>query len=359
MRKNKTWFEVIRTIVAIAVSLLLALIIILAISNEPGNALKSFLLGPLTSVRHFGNVIEMAIPLTFAGLAVSVMFQAKQFNMGAEGSFLIGATAAAIVAIKAPLPPVILPIAAILVGAIIGGAANFIPAILKSKWNASELVSSLMLNYILLYLSLYLINYYFRDPNAGAMVSTPFRNGATLPNIIPGTRIHLGLLIAIAMIFITYYFLYRTKWGYEIRTTGLNQRFAEYSGINVAKVILYSQIIGGVIAGIGGATEMLGMYTKFQWQATPGYGWDGIIVAILARNNPALVPLGAFFLSFLRIGADIMARYSDVPAEVVSIIQGIMIMLIAAESFLATWRHRMIVKGATESKDKKVVKGAN
>jgi simple sugar transport system permease protein len=119
--------------------------------------------------------------------------------------------------------------------------------------------------------------------------------------------------------------------------------------------VVYAQVIGGIIVGIGGATEVLGMYTRFQWQTLPGYGWDGMMVAILARSNPVLVPIAAFLLSFLRIGADLMARQTDVPSEVVSIIQGIMIMLVAAESFLSAWRHRMVVRRA---KEEITVKGA-
>ncbi len=341
-------FELARTLVAVVLALLIAFVIILFISKQPGEALRLLLVGPVTKLRYFGNVIEMAIPLTFTGLAVCIMFQARQFNMAGEGAFFIGAIAAAIVGILIPLPKFIHPAAAIIAGGLIGGLFLYIVAKLKTKWNASELVSSLMLNYILLYLGLYIINYLLRDANAGAMVSFKLKASALIPNLIPKTRIHFGLFIVIAMIFITYYFLYRTKWGYSIRMTGLNQKFADYSGINTTSVIVYSQVIGGIIAGIGGATELLGRYTRFQWQTLPGYGWDGMMVAILARNNPALVPIAAFLLAFLRIGADLMARMTDVPSEVVSIIQAIMIIFVAAESFLATWRHRMVVKRAKE-----------
>jgi simple sugar transport system permease protein len=357
MRKEAK-FEIARTLIAILVALVIAFVVILLISKQPLDALNNFLLGPVNSKRHFGNVIEMAIPLTFTGLAVCVMFQAKQFNLGAEGAFFIGAVAAAIIGIVFKLPIGIHPLVAILFGGIIGGLANAIPAIMKTKWNANELVSSLMLNYIYFFLGIYIVNYFLRDVNAGAMVSYELKTSALLPGIISGTRIHLGLFIAILGIIATYYFLYRTKWGYAIRMTGSNIKFAEYSGINTKRVILYCQIIGGVIAGVGGATELLGMYPRFQWQMTPGYGWDGVIVAILARNNPLFVPIGAFFLAYLRIGADIMARYTDVTGEVVSVIQGIMILLIAAESFLSAWRHRMIVKNAKASENNSL-KGGN
>jgi len=139
----------------------------------------------------------------------------------------------------------------------------------------------------------------------------------------------------------------KTRWGYRIRLTGANAKFAQYSGIDTNAVIVYSQVIGGFIAGLGGSIEILGMYTRFSWQTLPGYGWDGVIVAILARNNPIFVPVAAFFLAYLRIGADIMSRYSDVPNEFVTLIQGTIIILIAASSFLAKYRHRMVFKEAT------------
>ncbi|MEQ2129022.1 ABC transporter permease [Caldanaerobacter subterraneus KAk] len=341
-------FEIVRTAVAILISLFVVFLIVFLVSSQPTEALSKFLIGPLSKVRYFSNVLELSIPLIFNGLAISIMFQAKQFNIGAEGAFFMGAVAATVVGITMNLPRIIHLPFAIIAGSLIGGILLFIPAILKSKWNASELVSSLMLNYILYYFGIFIINYYLRDVNAGYMVSYPLNSSVLLPKLMIGTRLHYGIFIAIAMIIIMYYFLYRTKWGYAIRMTGLNEKFAEYVGINVKKVILYAQIIGGIIAGMGGAVELLGMYTRFEWQKLPGYGWDGIIVAILARNNPLLVPVAAFFLSYIRIGADLMARMTDVPSEVVSVIQALVIMLIAAESFMAKWRHTMVVKRAKE-----------
>lgn len=352
MRKESV-FEIVRTLIVILLALLLAFLIVVGVSKEPVLALNKFFLGPVSSPRYFGNVIEAAIPLTFAGLAICVMFQAKQFNLGVTGSFFIGAVVAAAIAINVKLPAGIHPLVAILAGGIVGGAANFIPAILKAKWNASELVSSLMLNYIMTFLGLYIINFVLRDVYAGAMVSLKFLPTAMLPKIVPKTRIHLGLFIAIFMIAFTYFFLYRTKWGYALRTTGLNPNFAKYSGIKINSVIIYSQVIGGIIAGIGGATELLGMYSRFEWQAAPAYGFDGVIVAILARNNPLYVPVASFFLAYLRIGADVMSRATDVPSEVIAIIQGVIILLIGAERFLAKWRHKIVVKSATESLEAK------
>ena len=125
-----------------------------------------------------------------------------------------------------------------------------------------------------------------------------------------------------------------------------NIEFARYSGINTDWTIVMSQVLGGFLVGMGGAIELLGMYRRFEWQTLPGYGWTGIIVAILARNNPFYVPLAALFLAYMRIGSDIMSRFTDMPNEFVAIIQGIIIILISASSFLSKQRHKMIVREA-------------
>ncbi|MCT4598488.1 MAG: ABC transporter permease [Vallitalea sp.] len=348
MRKNLK-FEFVRTTLAILISLALALIIIVSVSATPMLALRKFLIGPFDSIRHIGNVIELMIPLIFTGLAVSVMFLAKEFNLGAEGAFYIGGVGASIIATKVTLPIIAHPIVAILVGGALGGFIAFIPAILKVKWNATELVSSLMLNYVSLFFGIYILKNYIRDPKAGDVVSYSLEKSAKLIYLIPKTKVHFGLIIVIVMVILCYLFIYRTKWGYEIRVAGENRKFARYSGINTAKVIILSQVIGGFIAGMGGSVEVLGMYRRFSWKTSPGYGWDGVIVAILARNNPVLVPVAAFFLAYLRIGADLMARSTDVQSEVVSIIQGVIIVLIVAERFLVKYKHKLVVKQAKQN----------
>jgi len=346
MIRSQRLFEVYRSALAILIALFIASGVILSVSDMPAEALRHFLLGPLDSLRHIGNVLELMVPLLFTGLAVSVMFSAAQFNLGAEGALFFGAIGASFLAVNWNLPPIIHPIVAILWGGLIGSVFCGIPGVLKIKWGSSELVSSLMFNYIAYFFGLYLINYFLRDVNAGAMVSFPFLQSARLVRIIPKTRVHFGLVIAVFMVLFTTVFMFRTRWGYRIRVVGQNISFARYAGINTNQTIILCQVLGGFIAGMGGSIEVLGLYRRFTWQILPGYGWTGLIVAILARNNPAYVPVAAFFLAYLRIGADIMSRRSDVPNEFVAIIQGVIIILIAAESFLAKSRHRVVVKEA-------------
>jgi len=337
-------FEIMRFSTAIGIAILLSFVIIMLVSSEPLAALRNLFLGPLSSWRRFGNVIELAMTLTFAGLAVSVMFSANQFNMGAEGSFYVSGAIAAMIAIAIPLPPVIHPFVAIALGGLVGAIVCAVPALLKFKWGASELVSSLMLNYVFFYFVRYFINTTFRDPDAGFVATYSIPSSAVLPQIIGGTRIHAGLIIVVAVVVMTVIFMRRTTWGYALLQTGRSPDFAKYSGIGTGAVLIYSQMIGGFIAGVGGSVEVLGMYSRFNWQNLPGYGFDGVIVAILAKNNPKFVPVAAFLLAYIRIGADRMSTATDVTSEMISIIQSIIIMLVAAQAFMSGQRQKMLVK---------------
>ena len=339
-------FELIRTLVSVMIAIVLAFAIILLISNQPLEALKTFVVGPLSSTRYIGNIIEMAIPLMFSGLAMCVIFQASLFNLGGEGIFFMSAVIASSVAIFIPMPAGIHQVVVIGVGALVGAIIASVPGVLKAKWNASELVTSLMLNNILFGVGMYILNYKMRDTNAMAVVSYKFEETALLPRIIPATRIHLGLVIALVTVAIVYFIIYKSKWGYEIRMTGLNKAFAEYSGINTFKVIILAHIIAGIIGGMGGAIETIGMHKRFEWTALPGYGFDGALIAMLARNNPLGVIGSALFLAYIRVGADLVARLSDVPAEMISILQGVIILLISAERFLHSYKQKMMLKEA-------------
>ena len=344
MKHKSSFFDIATMMIAIGASFLLAFIIILFVSDQPGVVMSSLLFGPFSSLRNFGNIIELMTTFIFTGLAISVMFQAGQFNVGAEGSFFIGALAATSVATS--LSSGFTPVLAIMAGAGAGAVITFIPGILKAKLGANELVSSLMINYASLYLGLYILNYYMRDATFGMLASDKIAEASKLANLIPGTRVNMGLVIAVALLIIIYLFLYRSHSGYDIRLVGQNSRFAHYTGVNIANTVILSQILGGVIAGAGGASELLGMYNRFQWTSLPGYGWDGVVVAILAYNKPQYIPLAAFFLAYLRIGSDIMARATDVPRELIIVIQAVIILLITSKAMLGNLKHKSVVKEA-------------
>lgn len=351
MRKNLS-FEVFRGAVSIAVALAVAMVFIFVISEEPFTALYNLIVAPLTSPRYIWMILERMIPIMFTGLGVCLMFNANQFNLAGEGTLYAGAFVASICAIYLDLPPVLHVIVCILVACVFGGVAMLIPALLKTKLGASEMVSSLMLNYILLQLGLYFLNYHFSDRSQGATMTHLFKETAQIPKFLPSvigrTNLSWGIVIAAVMVVLCWLFLYRTKWGYAIRMVGINESFAKYSGIKVGATVVLCQILGGVLSAMGGAVEMLGYFDRFKWKQLPGYGWNGVTIAILAKNNPAFIPLAAFFMAYLERGCNLMQINSDVPAEMLSIIQAVIFLFFAAEQFLSKTRHKMVVKGAKD-----------
>lgn len=347
------YFNLIRTIIAILIGIFICILIIFIISKDPQNGLKYFLLGPFTSISRIGNVIEMASPIILCGLAISIPFQAEQFNVGAEGALFISAAVATGFAVSTNMPKFIhIPLVLLVAGGV-GAFWGFIPGILKAKWKASELVITLMMNYVAYFLSLYIINFHFRDKKAGFLVSYQLPKTAWFDQFVKDTRIHYGILLTIIFVLIVYILLYKTKLGYEIRMTGLNINFAKYGGINVFKVIVLSQVIGGFIAGIAGISEVMGIHRRFNWQGTPGYGWDGVVVAIIGRNHPIFIAFASIFIAYLRVSGQVLNLMTDVPSEIVTILESVIILLITAEAFLTQWKYRVTVREA-ERKEVKV-----
>ncbi len=348
-REIERIFAVLRIAIAIVIALLFAFLLILVISEDPGDAIYSFICGPFTTKRRFGEIICKLIPLLFTGCGVCFIFSANQTNMAVEGGFTVGALGATIAAVyfhigSSPLHI----ITALALASLFGMIATCIPAVMYVKFGAKPIVSSLMMNYVCMYIAVGLINHAMRDNSAGYNASAKFDPTAILPNIWGGTTVHFGLILGIVLVIFSYYYLFRSRFGYEIRTVGSNMEFARYSGMPVHMILLSSQLIGGFIAGLGGGVEILGMYNRFQYTSNTGLGFDGIMVGIMSAYNPKFVPLAALFYAYVKEGAAILARSSDIPVELVNIIQAIIIMMVVAERFLYKQKHNMMVKTAEQ-----------
>lgn len=351
IRRIESRFEVLRTAVAILISIAIILLLVTFLSDDPLDAVQQMFIGPLTSIRRFGNVIEAAIPLMFTGLAITITFSANRFNLISDSTFHFGGIVAIVLALFSPFPPLVTVILILIASAIVEGLIGSVPALLEKKFNASVLVNSLMLNYVVGHLANYFFNNVVRDPSSSFLQSYKLPEGVNLGELIPRTRVHWGLIIVLVLIVIAYIVMYKTKWGYALRSTGMNENFAKYSGINVSLVTIMAQVIGAAIAGLGGAVEILGIYDSYQWTESPGFGFDGVIIATLARNNPGYVPLAAFFLAYIRTGADILNRTTDIPAEIVSVLQAVIIVLIASQAFLSNWKQKQIIKVTQEAEE--------
>ena len=191
-----------------------------------------------------------------------------------------------------------------------------------------------------------MILYFLRDRNQTILASMPFQKTFALPKLVENTQLHAGFIIAAVFVVLVSIFLFRTRWGYEIRITGANPKFAAYAGIPVASVAIYAHFVSGFIGGLGGAVEMSGLYRAFIWQMNPSYAWDGVIVAMLARKNPKFVPISAFFLAYLRVGADFMSRRGDVAFEFITLLQGIIILILASDKIANYFKAKRLRRNA-------------
>jgi simple sugar transport system permease protein len=347
-------FELVRGAAAILVALAVGTVFIFLSSDEPMTALRYLLIGPLVSLRNgvasfntqgFYTILAAMIPTIFTGLAVCVMFSSNQFNLAGEGIVMVGGFVAALCGIYIHMNTGWHAVVCIAVAAVIGGVIMLVPALLKVKLGASEMVTSLMLNYICMFVVLHFLNYNFADRSKGSTQTYPFADTAKIGSLVEGgSKLTWGFVAALVFVVIVALFMYRTRWGYAIRMIGINQAFSKYSGMKVGGTIVLAQVIGGMLSGMGGGIEVLGRYSTFLWKELPGYGWTGITIAILAKNNPLLVPLAAFFIAYLNKGCQLMATYSDVPSEMIDIIQAAIFLFFAAEQFLSGYRQKIVVR---------------
>ena len=343
-----------KLLLIVLISFAIICMIIFATSEIPFQALKSFFIGPFTSLRRFANIFEGACPLMFTAMAVMIIFSAKQFSMISEGAFLIGCSVAMVVALSVELPAGVHPVFAVVCAAFAGAAVAAVPALLKAKWKVSEVVTSIMLNYIVEFFSVYLVSYHFRERTASSIMSLNFPDSARIATFIEGTTIHYGIIFSLVLCVGCWLLLYRAKYGYKLRVTGTNRSFAVYAGLRAEGIIVGAQVLAGGIAGAGGAVELLSRFNRFKWTTSPGYGWTGIVVALLARNNPLLIPLAASLLSYINVGASIMAMESDVSNDMAQVIQGVIMLLIASDAMLHRWRQKLVVREAVKAQSSPV-----
>lgn len=332
MSKLPGWsLEILRTVIALIAALAITFVIVMVVSEEPAEAFAALLGGPLGSPRTIGVWLDDVAKLTLAGLALSLVFQARLFALGAQGQAYLGGLAAGVIALS-NLGQSWLSIPIGLVAAAITGALyGWIPGIIRARFGANEIVSTLMLNYIAIDVFAWLIRTRIAPPGSGLTRSDPFPDAAVYPTLIARTRIDLGILIAIIAVIAVWFYLYRTKRGFELRMVGFNARFAEYAGINVSRTVVRTMVLSGAVGGILGAVFVQG--TAYGELAVGFEGlitFEGILVAIVARNQPLLVPIAALFYGYLRQGAVLMGLRSDVPTEMIGIIQGIVILLVAS-----------------------------
>lgn len=342
------WLSPVVSVGALLIALALGAVILELVGADWAQAYAHIAKAAFGDIGVFSDTLVKATPLILTGLACTVAFQMKLWNIGAEGQYVMGALGAAMVVLTPLLPPetprwLMVP-AMVLFGVLFGGLWGAIPGVLKAKLRVNEIITTLMLNYI----AIELVNYFVFAvwSEGGFQQSAPFPRTAWLPrltdyaasfSILRGLTTHFGLVLALLAVGLVWFILYRSLWGYEIRLIGDNARAAEYAGINITRNTILVMVFSGALAGLAGMSEISGVLHRLQTGLGAGYGFSGVIVAWLAKLNPLLVvPVAILFGGLILAGREIQ------PSGVPRLIQGIILFMLIASEVLLRYQVRLV-----------------
>jgi ABC-type uncharacterized transport system permease subunit len=335
-------------LLAIFTALVLGAIIIWLTTGSLRTALDAYaglLQGALGSPKNASLTLVRATPYVFTGLAVALAFKCGLFNIGAEGQLALGALCAAWVGYALHLPGILHVPLAILAGIAGGFIWGAVPGILKARTGAHEVITTIMMNYLALQIVAVLLSGPMKAPRSVASQTPVLDRSAWLPMLIPSLQLHSGVLLAVLVAIAIWWFLGRTVWGFELRTVGVNAAAARYAGMPVARNIILAMALSGALAGLAGAVEVTGValdVTTVTPQGTryfglgfsSGYGFDAIAVALLGRGNPYGVVAAALLFGGMRAGATRMQFLTQVPGDIISVIQGLILLFVAADTII-------------------------
>jgi general nucleoside transport system permease protein len=309
--------------------------IILAAGHNPFTSYYSLLMGAIGDTYNLAATLGRAVPIIGCGIGAALAFKAGLFNIGGEGQLVLGALGATLVALFFPPGPLTV-VLAILAGVIFGGLWGLLSGWLETRFNIPILISSLLMNYIAVGFVSYMISFPLIEPGGSRNQTHPFPDATRIPKLIEGTTLHWGVFIIVLIVILVSLYMYKTVGGYELRMFGSNREFAETGGIKPKRLTLLVMMVSGIIVGITGANQVLGVFYRLidTSLTLPGYFWTGAMAAILSNNNPLGVVIAGLFFSALQTGAAGMERATEVPFELSYIMQAIMIVLIAVRGIL-------------------------
>ncbi|MFJ8529609.1 ABC transporter permease [Bacillus sp. NPDC094106] len=326
-------------VLSVIFGLLVGAIVMLVSGYDPIVGYGALWTGMFGSPSAIGETIRTMIPLILAGLSVAFAFRTGLFNIGVEGQLLVGWLAAVWFGYAVSLPAFLHIPLSILVAAIAGGLWGFIPGYLKGKFKVNEVIVTIMMNYIALYVTYDIIKRFLHEGNDKTYDIQPSASLASdwLASLTDGSRLHWGIVVAILVTILMWFLLDRTTLGYELKSVGFNQQASQYAGMKVSRNVVLSMTIAGAFAGIGGAMEGLGTFQSMTAMATfTGIGFDGIAVALLGGNNPFGIVLAALLFGGLKSAAPQMNFEADVPSELINVIIACIIFFVAC-SYILRW----------------------
>lgn len=334
MKRKDRISSLLGTLTVLSISIIAGIIIIFLTSDVPLESLFSFFIGPFTTRYFLFNMLACATPLIFTGLAVSLAFSAGSYNLGVEGQVYLGALAGTFIAVKLgggfPGGSILLILlASFLAAGFLAGISGW----LKSFRGANELITSLLAGNIVIIVIDYIVEGPFQDFYSGLAATPSVPDKYMLSKVIPPSDFHTGFFIGLLFAILIYWFIYHTRTGYDIRITGKDPEFARYLGIKVGSVYVISMFLSGGLAGMGGIVDVLGVQGRVIRGFSAGYGWNGIAVSLIARNNPLLVIPAAVFFAYLDTGAQIASFQADLTPEIARVVQSVIFYLITARAF--------------------------
>ena len=314
------------------------------LGRDPLEAFHAVFVTPVSSLFGVGELLIKASPLMLIAIGLTIGFRANVWNIGAEGQLVMGAIAGGGLAIyfhdadSAFLLP-----AMVLAGALGGGLWAAIPAVLRTRFNANEILTTLMLNYIALLFLGYLVYGPWRDPGAFNLPqSRVFESAGLFPILVEGTRLHAGIFVSLAAVAAGWFFMHRSFLGYQMRVAGLSDAAARYSGISPKRIVWVSMLIGGVAAGVAGVGEVAGPVGQLLPVISPGYGFAAIIVAFVGRLHPVGIVLASLLMALLYLGGEAAQMDLNLPAAITGLFQGMLLFILLGMEVFITYRLRVV-----------------
>jgi len=314
-------------IIILAVSVLLLILLIFILSDTPLRALYFYFCGPFRNIFSFGNMLNAAVPLIFGALGVIIAFKAGSLNLGGEGQVYLSAFFTVAAALSLSHLGFFGAIIAVAAGAFSASLLAALSGFLKAKWNTNELITTFLISCAVIPVINYLVTGPFFDPETSLLSTKKIAENMQLPLILKPSGLSAAVYIALVFVFIVYFFLNKTKMGYEFRIMGKNEMFARYGGINTKLNTVLALTISGFLYGLAGSISVLGTHHVVIKEFSAGFGWSGLTVALIANFSPAAVIPCALFLAWLNAGARIAMQNTGLTFEVAYIVQAVVFFL--------------------------------
>ena len=339
------WARVVIPIAAIVITLILSAIPILLAGGHLWKSYFYLFYGALGTRFNLLETFVKASPLLLTGLAVAFAFRAKFWNIGAEGQLLAGALTATVLGVSlGGIPGVLVLPVIILAGFLAGGIWAAIPGILKTKLKVDDVVSTLLLNYVMIHIMGALLFGPLQQPGSSWPRSSAIIEAAQYPILLTRSRFHMGILIALLAVLVIWFINKRTIFGYRSKAVGVNVRAAHFGGINTTSVIVWTALVSGGLAGLAGVGELCALQYRLIMDISPGYGYSGIVIAMLGNLHPVGVLFSSLFFSVIIVGAQTMSRMTGVPTYIAEVIQGMALMIMLIFLLFTEYRIRVVRK---------------